>query len=118
MRFGPTPRLQALGHILAHSEQGAAGKIPKGRLLTEADLASLAHLDTLTTAAPEPGDVLENPAAQALAEALLPPDAGLSLTMPHAGRVNLTATRPGIVRLDPAAVAVTVWAAVVSLRLA
>ena len=104
MRFGPVPRTQALGHILAHSEQGASGKIPKGRVLGSEDLAALSHLPILTTAALDPGDVAENEAAARLAATLLPPDAGLSLTTPHAGRVNLTATRPGILALDPQAV--------------
>lgn len=102
MRFGPVPTAEALGHILAHSEMGAQGKIPKGRMLTADDLAALSHLPSLTTAVPEPGDILENPAAQALAEVLQ--GEGLALTQPHAGRVNLTAAIPGIVTLDPAAI--------------
>lgn len=101
MRFGPVPRARALGHILAHSEMGSHGKIPKGRVLTAEDLAALAHLEALTTAELEPGDVAENEAAARLAEALLPEDPGLALTLPHAGRVNLTATRAGILGLDP-----------------
>jgi molybdenum cofactor cytidylyltransferase len=104
MKFGPTPRDGALGHILAHSEQGAHGKIPKGRVLTAEDLTALAHLQVLTTAALDPGDVAENEAASRLAAALLPEDPGLTLTAPHAGRVNLTATRAGVLALDPAAV--------------
>lgn len=104
MKFGATPRAAALGHILAHSEQGTQGKIPKGKVLTADDLADLAHLTTLTTAALSPGDIPENEAAALLAAALLPDDPGLSLTQPHAGRVNLTATRPGIVQLDAGAI--------------
>jgi molybdenum cofactor cytidylyltransferase len=104
MKFGLVPREAALGHILAHSEQGTQGKIPKGKILTSEDLAALSHLSALTTAELSPGDIPENEAAARLAEALLHPDPGLSLTTPHAGRVNLTATRPGIVALDPAAI--------------
>ncbi len=104
MKFGPIPRAEALGHILAHSEQGARGKVPKGKVLTEDDLAQLAHLPALTVARLSPGDVAENAAAATLARALLAEDAGLALTEPHAGRVNLSATRPGIVALDPGAV--------------
>ncbi|NBZ87120.1 molybdopterin-binding protein [Stagnihabitans tardus] len=104
MKFGPVPRESALGHILAHSEQGAQGKIPKGKVLTAEDLAALSHLAELTTAELAPGDIPENEAAALLAKALLPDDPGLALTPPHAGRVNLTATRPGILALDPAEV--------------
>lgn len=104
MKFGPLPRDQALGHILAHSEQGAAGKVAKGKVLTAEDLTALAHLPVLTVARLDPGDVAEDAAAAQLAAALPGPESGLSLTAPHAGRVNLTATRPGIVALDPEAV--------------
>jgi molybdenum cofactor cytidylyltransferase len=104
MRFGPIPPHEALGHILAHSEQGQRGKIAKGRVLTAEDIADLAHLSALTVARLDPGDIAENPAAEALAKALLPEDPGLHLTLAHAGRVNLVANRPGIVALDPAAV--------------
>lgn len=106
MKFGPVPREAALGHILAHSEQGAHGKIPKGQVLTAEDLTALSHLTHLTTAELAPNDIPENQAAAHLARALLPDDPGLELTPPHAGRVNLTATRPGILSLDPAQVLV------------
>lgn len=105
MRFGPLPLAQARGAILAHSHMTPAGKIPKGRVLGDADLHALAEADEthVTVAALEPGDVAEDAAALALARALVPdPGAvGLTLTAPHAGRVNLTATRPGIVALEP-----------------
>lgn len=108
MRFGPVPLAQAQGAILAHSRMTPAGKIAKGRLLTAEDLAALAAAGVVevTVARLDPGDVVEDQAAQALAQALVPDAeaAGLALTPPHAGRVNLTATRPGIVALEPSAV--------------
>lgn len=108
MRFGPVPLAQAQGAILAHSRMTPAGKIAKGRVLTADDLSALATtgLTEVTVARLDPGDVAEDQAAAALAQALVPDPAaaGLALTRPHAGRVNLTATRPGIVALDPAAV--------------
>lgn len=108
MRFGPVPLDQARGAILAHSRMTPSGKIAKGRILAADDLAALAAsgLTQVTVARLDPGDVVEDQAALALAQALVPDAeaAGLSLTRPHAGRVNLTATRPGIVALDPAAV--------------
>ena len=107
MKFGSVPVDQAKGAILAHSELLPTGKLAKGRVLNEADLAALSAVMThVTVAQLDPGDVPEDAAALALAQALVPDPqaAGLSLTIPHAGRVNLTATRPGIVALDPAAI--------------
>ena len=108
MKFGSVALAEAEGAILAHSEATAKGKIAKGHVLTAKDVAALAEagLSEVTVARLAPTDVGENEAAAALARALVPdPDAqGLALTRPHAGRVNLTATRPGIVALDPAAI--------------
>lgn len=107
MKFGCVPVAEAKGAILAHSESLPTGKLAKGRVLTEADLAALSAVMThVTVAQLEPGDVPEDAAALALAQALVPDPAlaGLALSPPHAGRVNLTATRPGIVALDPAAI--------------
>jgi molybdenum cofactor cytidylyltransferase len=108
MRFGPLPLDQALGCILAHSALLPAGKLPKGRVLGAADLAALAAAGVaqVTVAQLASGDVAEDVAAARLAQALVPDPAasGLSLTAPHAGRVNLIAARPGLVSLNPAAI--------------
>ncbi len=108
MKFGLVPLDEAQGAILAHSEATPQGRIAKGRALTARDLAALAAagLAQVTVARLAPTDVAENEAAKTLARALVPePEAqGLALAGPHAGRVNLTATRPGIVALDPAAI--------------
>ena len=107
MKFGSTPVAEALGAILAHSVQTPGGKLVKGRVLTGTDLAALTAMMThVTVARLDPGDVSEDAAALALARALVPDPhaAGLALSAPHAGRVNLTATRPGIVALDASAV--------------
>lgn len=105
MIFGPVPLDQALGAILAHSHATASGRIAKGRVLTAEDLRALAAagLAEITVARLAPGDVAEDAAALALARALVPDPAaaGLALSAPHAGRVNLTATGPGIVALAP-----------------
>ena len=110
MRFGPVPLAEAEGAILAHSQAlGDGGRLRKGRALGAADIAALAAagLAEVIVARLEPGDVGEDEAARRLAAALVPdPDsAGLRLTAPFTGRVNLNAAGPGIVALDAAAVA-------------
>ena len=106
MRFGPLPLDQALGTVLAHTQVAGGRRIGKGQRLTEADLAALsaAGIDRMVVAALEPGDVGEDESALALAQALVPDGGGLSLTAPHAGRVNLIATGPGVVGIDTAAI--------------
>ncbi|MGB3315419.1 MAG: molybdopterin-binding protein [Albidovulum sp.] len=104
MRFGPVPTTEALGAILAHSQMAGGRKIAKGTVLDATAVAVLrdAGIAKITVARLEPGDVVEDAAAAALAAALVPdPDADrLKLSVPHAGRVNLNATAPGIVELD------------------
>jgi molybdenum cofactor cytidylyltransferase len=104
MRFGPVPLEDAEGAILAHSLQGASGKIAKGTVLSGEDLADLsaAGHDTLTVARLDPADLHEDAAAEALANALVPdPSAqGIRISGAGTGRVNLYATGAGLVRLD------------------
>ena len=106
MRFGPLPLDQALGAILAHTEMPGGRRIGKGHVLTPDDIFALrsAGVTAVTVAALDPGDVGEDAAALQLAQALVPENAGLTLTAPHAGRVNLTAVGPGIVQMDVAAI--------------
>ena len=106
MRFGPVPVAEAEGAVLAHSLMLAGRKLAKGRVLGAGDVAALAAagVGRVTVARLDPGDIGEDAAAARLAAALVPlPDAaGLRLTSPHAGRVNLNATLPGIVEIDAA----------------
>lgn len=108
MIFGPVPVAAARGCVLAHAMTGAQGKIAKGTTLTQAHLSALAEAgyDTIVVARLEPGDVSEDAAAFALAQALVPTPGpqGLRLSGAGAGRVNLYATGPGIVALDRAAI--------------
>lgn len=106
MRFGAVPLDMALGAILAHSVPLAQGRLRKGLVLGQADLAALraAGATEVTVAALDAGDVTEDTAATRLARALVPGDQGLALTEASTGRVNLKAACPGIVALDAAAV--------------
>ncbi|MFP4238852.1 MAG: molybdopterin-binding protein [Rhodosalinus sp.] len=104
MKFGPVPLAEAEGALLAHSVRLASGKLKKGQALGRGDLDALAaegHAEVIV-ARLEPGDVDENAAAARLAEALVPDQgaAGLRLTAPFTGRVNLIAEGPGVVVMD------------------
>ncbi|MFW8592668.1 molybdopterin-binding protein [Cribrihabitans neustonicus] len=104
MKFGPVSLPDAKGAILAHSLQGGSRRIAKGRRLDEDDLAELAAAGQteVTVARLEDGDVHEDAAAKALAQALVPdPSAqGIRISGAGAGRVNLYAQGCGLLRLD------------------
>lgn len=110
MRFGPVSLDDAEGAILAHSERLGGRKLKKGRVLSAADIAGFRAegVAELTVARLDPGDVTEDAAAARLAAALVPdPDAaGLTLSQAFTGRVNVNAARPGLVKLDRAAIEV------------
>ncbi|MFZ7090515.1 molybdopterin-binding protein [Primorskyibacter sp. 2E233] len=103
MKFGPVPLDDAEGAVLAHSVALGKGRLRKGRVLLPEDIAQLraAGHDPVTAAQLEPGDVLEDRAAEHLARALVPdPDrAGLRLGKAATGRVNIYATAPGVVEV-------------------
>lgn len=117
MEFGPVPLDRAEGAILAHSVLLGGQRLRKGHVLTAADLAGLAHQgDTeVTVARLGAGDLAEDAAAARLAAALVPDPVrdGVRVTTPFTGRVNLSASRPGLLefaagtihalnRIDPA----------------
>lgn len=106
MRFGPVPLADAMGAILAHSVPLPDGRLRKGQVLTQTEIAILraAGLHEVTVATLDAGDVTEDAAATRLASALVPGDQGLALTEAFTGRVNLKAMYPGIVALDTAAI--------------
>ena len=108
MEFGPVATDQADGAILAHSVMINGHRLRKGLVLGPADIATLraAGVGQVIAARPGPGDVPEDAAAARLAAALVPDPAaaGLSLTEPFTGRVNLNAVAPGIVLLDTVAI--------------
>jgi molybdenum cofactor cytidylyltransferase len=106
VKFGSVPIDAAQGAILAHSVQIDGARLRKGLTLDAGHIQSLAAagLEEVTVARMAPDDLHENEAAKVLADALVPnPDAaGVRLTEPFAGRVNLIATGPGIVGLEVA----------------
>jgi molybdenum cofactor cytidylyltransferase len=105
MRFGPVPLDQAMGGVLAHSLDLGAGRLRKGTVLGLPEIAALAAagLAEVTVARLDPGDVPEDDAALTLAQALVA-GPGLRLAPVGTGRVNIHATGPGLLRLDPAAI--------------
>jgi molybdenum cofactor cytidylyltransferase len=108
MKFGMVSIDDAQGAILAHSTAGTDGRIAKGTLLDAAlvDQLRQAGHKTVVTARLEPGDVEENAAASFLAQAIVPesPAQALRIAKAGAGRVNLYATGPGVVRMDVGAI--------------
>lgn len=106
MKFGELSLDRAKGAILAHSIAIPGGRLRKGHVLQDADIAALAGtgLDRVTAALLEPGDVDENTAAARLVEAVGGRARGLRIPKAFTGRANLVAEGPGVVRLDEAAV--------------
>lgn len=104
MIFGPVPLDRALGCVLAHTQRLPGLVLKKGAVLDAPALDALraAGRDPIIAATLEPGDVAEDPAAARLADALLA--TGLDRSRAGTGRVNLIATRPGLLRIDAAAV--------------
>ncbi|MBF9034533.1 molybdopterin biosynthesis protein [Rhodobacterales bacterium HKCCE2091] len=109
MIFGPVPLAKAEGAVLAHSLETAGGRLRKGRVLSADDVTALSDAghDQVIVARLEPGDVGEDAAAARLAAALVPdPEAqGLTRDAAFTGRANLRAGGPGVLALDPAAIA-------------
>jgi molybdenum cofactor cytidylyltransferase len=106
MKFHTVPSARCAGTILAHSLRAEGLVIAKGTTLTAADAAALQAqgIDAVLVAEPEAGDVSEDAAAAALAEALIQGRTGLRAGGAATGRVNLRATGPGIVELTAQAI--------------
>jgi molybdenum cofactor cytidylyltransferase len=104
VRFGDTPLAEAAGAVLAHSLKIPGRTIKKGRVLTEADVAALAAagMNSVAAARIEPGEIAEDAAADAVAQAL----AGAHVRSGRAftGRANFYAEAAGLCVVDRAAV--------------
>ncbi|MCA3264098.1 MAG: molybdopterin-binding/glycosyltransferase family 2 protein [Telmatospirillum sp.] len=105
MRFGTLPLDRAEGAVLAHSLKRPGVAFRKGRRLSADDVAALrqAGISDIVAAQFDDGDVLEDAAAKALAQALAGP--GVVVAAPFTGRCNLFAAAPGLARIDTAAIA-------------
>ena len=105
MKFGSVPVEHALGCILAHSLTLPDGPLKKGTVLGQQDLGRLrsAEIDDIVVAELGPDDLSETEAAQRLAQRLV--SIGLVQNGVTAGRVNIIAEAPGILRVDAGAVA-------------
>jgi molybdenum cofactor cytidylyltransferase len=102
--FAELPLDEAMGAMLAHALMLGGTRHPKGRLVDEAlaNAAAAQGLCSLWVARLEPGDLPEAEAASTLAAALA--GEGVEARPPVHGRVNLHATRGGLLMLDAAAV--------------
>lgn len=106
MNFGPVPVADAVGAILAHSVRLDGRRLRKGVVLTARDVSALARggHNEVTVARLTPQDCAEDEAAQRLAAALVPdPEAaGIRLSAPFTGRVNIFAEGSCVARFDTA----------------
>lgn len=102
MKFGEIPLDDAEGAILAHSVRLGRGGFRKGRVLSGDDLAELraAGLPSVIAIRLEPGDLGENEAAARIAAACR--GKNVEAAEAFTGRGNLTATKDGLLVLDPA----------------
>ncbi|HLA98236.1 MAG TPA: molybdopterin-binding protein [Anaerolineales bacterium] len=102
MKFGPLLVTQAEGKILGHNISNPEGKrvLPKGRQLTIDDVRMLTSFgrDMVYVAELEAGDIGEDIAAERIARSVS--GAGIQLTRPKVGRVNLLAEKWGVLRVD------------------
>ncbi len=105
MRLGTVPTASGEGTILAHALKLPNGhRIAKGTLLSRSDLETIAAcgIGEIVVARLDEGDIAEDAAAMAIAQALLAP--GLRLAPAATGRVNLHTTASGLFVADRAKV--------------
>ncbi|VAW43495.1 Molybdopterin molybdenumtransferase [hydrothermal vent metagenome] len=102
MKFGSIPIEQAAGKILGHNITGASGRrlFRKGHAISAADVAKLKANGRfqIYVATLEVGDVDEDTAAYRIAHAVM--GSNLYPSRAATGRVNLKATRLGVLRVD------------------
>lgn len=105
MIFASVPVAEAAGGLLAHSLMIGGTRWPKGRVLSDADLAAAqaAGLIHITIARLAADDVGEDAAAARLAAVLAGP--GLAALPAAHGRANIAATAAGVFGADAAMIA-------------
>lgn len=101
MRFGEVPVAEAEGAILAHSLRLGATALKKARVLSAADLDTIAAagIARIVVARLEAGDVGEDEAARRVAVAAA--SAEIEVATPFTGRANMFAKAPGLLVFDP-----------------
>ncbi|GIL00228.1 MAG: 4-diphosphocytidyl-2C-methyl-D-erythritol kinase [Alphaproteobacteria bacterium] len=104
MKFATFTLADARGAVLAHALQLPDGRLKKGTVLTEAELARIgaAGIETVIAARLEAADIGEDAAATRLGQALASPD--IRAEAAATGRVNLYALADGLFTADHAAV--------------
>ncbi len=104
MFFGPVPVQDAIGGILVHSVRFADGAVRKGTVIGQDEIERLrgAGIARVVIARLDAGDVSEDEAALALAQALA--GAAVRVEPAFTGRSNLFADVNGVLRIDNRAV--------------
>ncbi|HYA04964.1 MAG TPA: molybdopterin-binding/glycosyltransferase family 2 protein [Xanthobacteraceae bacterium] len=104
MKFGPVAPKDALGAIAVHTIRQGSLILKKGTLIGAAEVAALkaAGIDDIVVARLEDGDVAEDVAAAAIADAVAGP--GVHVDRAFTGRANLFAQIPGVLVVDKDAV--------------
>ncbi|MQB42927.1 molybdopterin-binding/glycosyltransferase family 2 protein [Rhizobium sp. ICMP 5592] len=104
MIFGDFPTREAVGAVLAHSVRLPDGSFAKGHVLAQADIDRLAvaGIDRVIAARIEPGDLMEDEAAERLARAITPDH--LTFSEAATGRVNVHSAVDGLFVANRAAV--------------
>ncbi len=100
MKFGRVALEKAKGAILAHAMDTPDGRLKKGKLIDDADMARLraANVTSLIAARLEPDDVEENEAAGKIADAIALKH--IFVGEAFTGRVNLFAGKAGILLIN------------------
>ncbi|NLS15835.1 NTP transferase domain-containing protein [Rhizobium sp. P40RR-XXII] len=104
MIFGEFQTVEAEGAVLAHSIRLSDGSLSKGHKLAGGDIARLAAagIERVIAARIEPGDLMEDEAADRLARAVAPDH--LTLSEAATGRVNVHSAVDGLFVANRAAV--------------
>ncbi|MFE1597947.1 molybdopterin-binding protein [Methylobacterium sp. ID0610] len=100
MRFGPVPVAESAGLISAHSVRAGGAVLRKGSRIGPEEARRLAEagLTEIVAVTLEPGDVSEDEAARAVAEAAA--GEGIEIAPAFTGRANLHAATAGVLVLD------------------
>lgn len=104
MKFGPVAIGDSVGGVVAHSLRFDGFVLKKGEIVTASHVESLraAGISEIVVAQLEEGDVGEDAAAGALAQAIA--GAHVRVEKPFTGRSNLFAERAGVLVIDEAGI--------------